>query len=80
VPANPNLLKLGATLFRDTLPELARNAGLDQAGLLETVAKHNAELQGEGSVWPNSASAIKGPRPILTAPFWAACGSTETPV
>ena len=73
VPANPNLLKLGATLFRaGAVPELARNAGLDETGLLETVARHNADLQAEASVSANSASAIKGPRLILTAPFWAA--------
>jgi fumarate reductase flavoprotein subunit len=73
VAANPNLLKMGATLFRaDTLAQLARKAGLDEAGLLETVAKHNACLQTESPAAAHSASGLKGPRPLLAPPFWAA--------
>jgi fumarate reductase flavoprotein subunit len=73
VAANPNLLKMGATLFRGaTVTELARVAGLHESGLLETVTKHNASLQQTNIGATNSAATIKGPRPILTPPFWAA--------
>jgi fumarate reductase flavoprotein subunit len=73
VAANPNLLKMGATLFRaDTVVELAHAAGLNEIKLLETISKHNASLQAANSIAASSASTIKGPLPILTPPFWAA--------
>jgi fumarate reductase flavoprotein subunit len=66
---NPHLLKLGATVFRaDTLAGLAAQAGLDPAGLVETAKAHNLAAARSRDQFPKKA----GPRPLESAPYWAA--------
>lgn len=75
VAPNPNLERAGGTLHRaDDLATLARLAGIDPAGLLDTVGAYN-EAIGAGTAQslpvPRSSTFAK-PMPILKAPFYAA--------
>lgn len=72
---NPTLDKVGATVHRaNSLEELARMAGLDVAGFLETVEHYNAACDsGDFSgLSPARTTAKFKPLPIRRAPFAAA--------
>ncbi len=75
VPPNPSLTDNGGTLISaDTLDELAAKAGLDAAGLKETVAAYNAAIAAGSmaGLSPTRTTAIYPAHPIAEAPFCAA--------
>ncbi len=74
VPPNPQLERGGGTLHRaDTLPALARAAGLDPDGLEATVTAYNEAVRGGNlaALSPSRSAKSGAPRPIETAPFFA---------
>ena len=74
IPPNPQLERGGGTLYRaDTLPALARAAGLDPDVLAATVAAYNAAISGDGvgALSPPRSAKSGAPKPIETAPFYA---------
>src|SRR6185437_11663082 len=74
IPPNPQLEKAGGTLYRaDTLPALARAAGLDPDALCDTVADYNGAIRGGAlaALSPPRSTKSGNPRPIETAPFIA---------
>ena len=74
IPPNPQLVEGGGTLHRaDTMEALAAAAGLDSAGLRETVDAYNEAVRNDTGATlapPRSAKSGK-PRPIDTPPFYA---------
>ena len=74
IPPNPQLERGGGTLHRaDTLPALARAAGLDEGALAATVAAYNAAITGGdvAGLSPPRSTKSGAPKPIETAPFYA---------
>jgi fumarate reductase flavoprotein subunit len=74
IPPNPQLEAAGGTLHRaETLPALARAAGLDLEGLCDTVAAYNAAVRGGtlAALSPPRSMKNGSPRPIEAAPFLA---------
>lgn len=72
---NPALDRHGATVYRaGTLQDVAKLAGIDFAGLSETVKAHNAAIGGvgDGSASPPRTAGAGAPMPIATPPFAAA--------
>lgn len=74
IPANPNLAKAGATIFKaDNLQQLATQAGISAERLQLTIDAYNQALttaQVSNLNPPRTTVAIK-PMPISTAPFYA---------
>ncbi|OUS91354.1 FAD-dependent oxidoreductase [Rhodococcus sp. NCIMB 12038] len=86
------LENIGHVFKADTLAELARCAGIDEAGLLATVASYNASARGETADSFGRTSLVNGVGDLLTVeegPFYAYpaktlmtttyCGLTITP-
>ena len=74
IPVNPELVKAGGTVHRaDTLAALAALAGIDPAGLAQTVAAYNAACVsgGFGGLDPARTTDRYPPMPITTGPFLA---------
>jgi len=55
----------------DTPEELARNAGIDVAGFVETFHRWNALLASGAEVDPETGRKLKGLKPFTTPPFYA---------
>ena len=74
IPANPSLETAGATIHRaETLAGLAHRSGIEVAGLMATVAAHNAAVaSGDfARLSPPRTSDRHAPMPIATPPFMA---------
>lgn len=74
IPVNPELVRAGGTVHRaETLEGLARSAGIDAAGLIQTVAAYNAACASGGfdALKPPRSIDRYQPGPIVAAPFLA---------
>ncbi len=73
-PANPLLVKAGATIFvADNLDMLANRAGIDAPGLMKTIEGFNAAIaSGQGvSLSPPRSTVFWRPMQVITPPFYA---------
>ena len=74
LPANPNLVRQGATIFSgDSIAILAARAGLPAEQLQATIDAHNAAIQqgnGAAQTPPRTTSPL-APEPIAIPPFYA---------
>jgi fumarate reductase flavoprotein subunit len=86
------LERIGHVFVADSLPELARVAGIDEAGLLDTVERYNAAVRGTTADPFDRTSLVNGVGELVTieeGPFYAYpakslmtttyCGVTITP-
>lgn len=74
IPVNPELVRAGGTVHRaPTLDALAALAGIDPAGLRQSVAAHNAAILAGtlGQLDPPRSDDRYRPMPIATGPFLA---------
>jgi fumarate reductase flavoprotein subunit len=74
LPANPLLIKAGATMHRaDDIAGLARAAGLPAERLQHTVTAYNAALAAgaAGKLTPPRSATVFAPLPVVVAPFYA---------
>lgn len=75
LPANPLLIKAGATLHAAaSLPDLAARAGLPAEELVSTIAGYNAALAASrgDALDPPRSPGMWPPSPIVQSPFYAA--------
>ncbi len=69
---NPVFVKAGGTVLEaGDLAGLAQQAGVSADGLAETVAAHNAAIEGAGAFSPARRTDKFRPKPIATRPFRA---------
>lgn len=70
---NPVFVQAGGTVLEaGDLETLAQKAGLSPEGLAQTVAAHNAAIDGSGSGWtPARRTRPYTPHPVATPPFRA---------
>lgn len=70
---NPVFVKAGGTVLEaGDLKTLAQKAGVSADGLAETVAAHNAAIEGSGPAWSPARNTRRfKPHPVATPPFRA---------
>jgi len=72
VPPNPALPDAGGTVIEaNDLAELAGRAGIDAAGLAETVAAFNEAVRSGGPLAPARTTAVYPAHPLAAPPFYA---------